>query len=178
MERASLHTFDTATRLGVLGLREELAKICGVRREFQGAFDRYGTKSGWKGRPVRTILLLNVEDCLNHEIMTNHLWFTETKGFAAVQLQQGDVVRFNARVTRYVKGYRGRRDEDFDERSPVELDYRLSFPTKLTVVSHTRCEPCIAVGLYKNKVPAIIFWPQIVNEKRGEVQQAQLTRWC
>jgi len=155
-------------------LREELAKIHGVRREFQGIFDRYGTKSGWKGQPVRTVLLLDVEDCLTHKIVTDHLWFNETKGFAANQLQQGDVVRFNARVTRYTKGYMGTRDEDFDDRPPVELDYRLSFPTKLMALSQR-----IHQGI-DNSAQTIGVAPsptKTVLTRVSAVQQVQLTMW-
>jgi hypothetical protein len=152
-------------------LRDELAKIHGVRREFQGIFDRYGTKSGWKGL-VRTILLLDVEDCLTHKIVTDHLWFNETKGFAANQLQQGDVVRFHARVTRYVKGYRGRRDEDFDDRPPVELDYRLSFPTKLTLLPRVHQSTDDSAQTTGVATPT-----KTVLTSVSTVQQAQLTKW-
>lgn len=110
-------------------MREELAKLKGVRRKFRGTFDHYGTKSGWQGRSLRTLLLLNIEDCLTHQIVTDHLWFNETKGFAAANLQKGNVVSFYARVTEYRKGYRGRCEEVYDH--PIETDVRLSFPNRL-----------------------------------------------
>jgi hypothetical protein len=47
-------------------------------------------------------------------------------------LQENDVVRFWARVTKYIKGYKGQR-EDVDK--PLEQDYRFSFPTKLRKVA-------------------------------------------
>jgi hypothetical protein len=111
-------------------MREELAKIHGRRRLFEGVFDRFGTKSGYKG-PLQTICLLNIRDVAARKIVTDHLWFTVGKRLAKLDLQKGDIVRFEARVTMYEKGYRGRQDEDDFDYKPLEYDYRLSFPTKI-----------------------------------------------
>jgi hypothetical protein len=119
-------------------MREELAKLKGVRRKFQGTFDSYGVKSGWQGRPLRTILLIDVQDCLTHKIVTDHLWINETKQFATITLQKGDTVSFYARVTEYTKGYRGRREDVFDK--PIQIDYRLSFPTKIAKTTISKAE--------------------------------------
>jgi hypothetical protein len=47
----------------------------------------------------------------------------------ALDLQPGDVVQFDARVSPYLKGYQGRRD---DVDCPVRWDYRLSRPAKVS----------------------------------------------
>jgi len=114
-------------------MREELAKIHGCRRLFEGVFDRFGVKSGYKG-PLKTVCLLNIRDVAAGNVVTDHLWFTVGKRFAGLNLQKGDVVRFEARVTTYEKGYRGRQDEDDIDCKPLEYDYRLSFPTKVMKV--------------------------------------------
>jgi hypothetical protein len=112
-------------------MREKLAKLDGSRRRFQGTVDRFGQKAGWN-HPLVTVMLKDVSDCATHKIVTDHLWFTMHKRFASLNLVVGDVVSFDARVMEYEKGYRGRRD--FDDVSPVQTDYRLSFPTKLVKV--------------------------------------------
>jgi len=111
-------------------MREELAKIHGCRRLFEGVFERFGTKSGYKG-PLKTLCLLNVRDVVAKKVVTDHLWFTVGKRLAGLGLQKGDIVRFEARVTMYEKGYRGRHGEDDVDCKPLEYDYRLSFPTKM-----------------------------------------------
>lgn len=117
-------------------MREELAKLYGARRRFQGTVDTFGVKAGWK-HPLTTVLLKNISDCKTHNVVTDHLWFVLYKQLASLDLRIGDVVSFDARVTKYLKGYLGRRfdgDEDaWSERMP-QLDYRLSFPTKLALI--------------------------------------------
>lgn len=72
------------------------------------------------------------------KVATEHLWFTMGKGFERLDLKEGDVVRFDACVTEYMKGYRGRRDEFDFEGESLEQDFRLSFPTKIRKVSPTK----------------------------------------
>jgi hypothetical protein len=98
-----------------------------VRATFRGTFVRYGTKKGWKGYPEKTILLKEIKDATG-KIVTDHLWFNCTVGFNKLILNEGDAVEFNARVKDYIKGYRGYREEVY---KPVEVDYRLSHPTKI-----------------------------------------------
>jgi hypothetical protein len=107
-------------------MRKELEKLNNERRQFSAIFERYGTKSGWKGYPIKTILLKDVNNGVR--IVTDHIWFTMTKGFDALgELKQGDKVEFCARVKEYVKGYVNYRN-DIDE---SEIDYKLSHPTKI-----------------------------------------------
>jgi len=114
-------------------LREDLAKICNVRRRFEGTFVRFGQRSGYKG-VLTTILLKNVRDISSGKTVTDHLWFTMGKGFEKLALKEDDVIRFDARVTEYVKGYKGNCNDD-EEHKPLERDFRLSFPTKFVKVS-------------------------------------------
>lgn len=112
-------------------MREELGKLKGLRRTFKGTFVRFGSRSGFK-RPLVTILLKDIVDIASDRIICDHLWFTVGKRFSEAGLREGDVVQFKARVTTYLKGYRGRREI---EEKPVELDYRLSFPTDVKKLS-------------------------------------------
>ena len=107
-------------------MRKELAKIKNERIHFSAVFERYGAKSGWNGNSEKTILLKNVSNGVR--IVTDHIWFTMTKGFDALgELKQGERVELHARVKEYVKGYVSER-EDIDY---SEIDYKLSHPTKI-----------------------------------------------
>ena len=110
-------------------VRKKLEQINDKRSTFTGIVDRFGIKNGYKG-PERTVLLKDIKD-ISGKIVTNHLWFNLTKGFSKLNLKTYDVVKFDARVTPYVKGYKGHRDDVY---APTELDYKLSYPTKIKVV--------------------------------------------
>lgn len=112
-------------------MRKDLKKIEEVRCTFMGVFAQVGTKISF-GHTKQTLLLTEVKDA-HGKIVTDHLWFNFTKGFAALGLAPGDIVRFDARVKRYTKGYRGYQDDVYD--SPIETDYKLSHPTRLEKVA-------------------------------------------
>lgn len=99
------------------------------RHVFYGTFERYGTKTGYKGM-LKTVLLIDIKN-EDKQVVTNHLWFNFTKGFEKLNLQKGDKVKFNGRVQSYVKGYFGRR---MDVYAPIELDYQIKYPTKISIV--------------------------------------------
>jgi hypothetical protein len=107
-------------------MREGLQKIHGKRAKFIGTFTRYGSKKGWKGRRMTTVLLtgiVQVQSTQQHFHATDHLWFNLTKEFEALgELKAGDKVCFEARSATYKKGYAGERT----------TDYRLSHPTKFS----------------------------------------------
>jgi len=112
--------------------RVDLGKKEGERSLYTGEFIRTGLKHGYMGDVV-TILLKDVKD-ESGKIVTDHLWFNMTKGFAQADLQTGDIVEFRGRVEKYVKGYKGWR---YDVDKPLEEDYKLSFPTKVRKVVKT-----------------------------------------
>jgi hypothetical protein len=109
-------------------MRQELRKMNDVRATFRGTFVRYGTKTNWHGYPEKTILLKDIKDT-SGKVVTDHLWFNCTLGFQKLALNENDEVVFDARVKDYIKGYRGYREDVYDK--PVEVDYRLSHPTKI-----------------------------------------------
>jgi hypothetical protein len=73
--------------------------------------------------------MLNLVDVASGKVVTDHLWFTLGARFDRLCFVRGDVVRFDARVAKYLKGYV--RDHEFDCR---EVDFRLIFPSKVRVV--------------------------------------------
>lgn len=111
-------------------MRKELQKMKDERATFTATFERNGMKRDY-GRDKPTILLNNVCDTTGKQV-TDHIWFDLTKGFAALDLQPGDRIRFDARVKKYQKGYQGHR---IDVMRSVEYDYKLSYPTKIVKIT-------------------------------------------
>ncbi len=110
-------------------MRRLLRDIQGARKKFCGVYVRKGTKTGWKGCILPTILLKDITDETG-KVMCDHLWFNLTKGFQHLHLIDGVVIEFEARVKEYQKGYNGYREDVF---APCSVDYKLSNPTKLKV---------------------------------------------
>ena len=128
-------------------LREKLKLRNGKRMRFKGTFDRYGLKVAYKGLPLETICLTDIQDLQGEEV-TDHLWFNHTKGFRELGvLYPGDRIAFDARVGAYLKGYAGREEEE--EGGSQQVDYKLTRPTKLMLLSkvgrrkiYIICEKC------------------------------------
>ena len=110
-------------------MRENLQLFYGLRIRFTATVARFGTKPAYKGPPIKTLLLHNV--CHNGEVVTDHLWMTSGKW--SCLLEEGDMFSFDARVQKYIKGYRGRRDEFHD--APLEVDFRLVRPTNVEIIN-------------------------------------------
>lgn len=114
-------------------MRKELKKLNHIRKTFVAIFDRYGTKPNWHGFSEKTILLINIKS-IEGEMLTDHIWFSLTKGFEKLgNLTKGDNIQFDARVKKYIKGYAGYR-EDVRSEKPLKKDYKLSHPTKIKIV--------------------------------------------
>jgi hypothetical protein len=110
-------------------MREALKDIDGIRKRFSGTFVRFGKKRGWKGIEIKTLLFENITTEGN--VVCDHIWFTITKEFERLDLQEGDRVSFEARVKHYWKGYKGRREDD--DLPPITKDYKLSHPKNISV---------------------------------------------
>lgn len=119
-------------------MRDQFQKINGFRKKFEGIFARYGKKTNFKGYPETTILLQDVKCVSAPEIKCDHCWFNLTSEFAKLNLREGDIISFDARVKEYQKGYKGRRyDDDYDDElneHPISTDYKLSYPTKVKLM--------------------------------------------
>lgn len=122
-------------------MRENLKKIGNNERHtFTGVFARFGEKKAYKGIiPDITVLLLDIKD-KDGNLITDHLWFNLTKEFKACKLKENDIVQFDARVAMYEKGYKGHRGWDWDEYPEVSVDYKLSYPTKISVIGRVEAD--------------------------------------
>lgn len=112
-------------------MRRTLQSLQGVRTTFGGIVAQFGMKTGYMGRDLPTLMLKDVMDSSGN-LVTDHLWFLVGKQLAALHLQIGDVISFHARVTTYEKGYKGYREDVY---KPIEIDYCLSNPTRITRIA-------------------------------------------
>lgn len=112
-------------------MRRVLKSLEGVRTAFRGTVVQFGVKSGYTGLDLPTLMLKDVMDGTGN-VVTDHLWLSIGKQLAALHLQSGDVIAFQARVTAYEKGYKGYREDVY---KPIEIDYRLSNPTKIAKIA-------------------------------------------
>ena len=110
-------------------MRQQLQQFFGQRLTFTAEVVRFGKKKNYKYGYKPTLLLHNV--CLvDHGEVTDHLWMTA--GLWSKDIKEGDVIEFRARVNKYIKGYRGHREDVYD--APVEVDFRLVHPTQVKVI--------------------------------------------
>lgn len=115
-------------------MRTKLKKINSkpdTKEEFTGTFVKFGGKNN-NGEWETTILLKNIKD-KNGKLVTDHLWFNNSKGFEALNLKENDVIRFKAKVSQYKKGYLGR-DKTLSNIKPKEKDYKLLNPSKFEIL--------------------------------------------
>lgn len=111
-------------------MKEGLKNYNRRRMRFTAKIERFGSRSGWRAKKHATLLLTDVRNRQTGERIVDHVWMIA--GVWSRNLRTGDVIDFEARVTRYTKGYKGYREEFIDER-PVEDDYRLERPSKVRV---------------------------------------------
>ena len=89
-------------------VREKLLQLGSQKRyNFTAEYARCGYKVTYRrgldrDKLAPTIMFKNVK--INNNLVTDHLWFNYTKGFAELgKLVVGDVISFNARVASYEK---------------------------------------------------------------------------
>lgn len=108
-------------------MRTSMQRRVGERINVTGIVERFGTRRGFKGRTLQTILLKDIRD-EHGEMLSDHIWFT--LGLSWPALIKGDKVSLVARIEEYERGYNGRRTDVF---AGFSLDYKLTRPTKITL---------------------------------------------
>lgn len=108
-------------------MREALKKLGYEKRyKFIARVTAFSFKKGFINKlPLRTILLTKV--MCNEEPVASHVWMNCGRRFYALLPQVFDWLQFDARVTKY-------RRKDGTE------DYRLSYPTKVSILPKTLCK--------------------------------------
>jgi hypothetical protein len=111
-------------------IRKKLAQDEGERKKFRAVFSRFGKKINFNGYSETTLLLTQVVDIQKMQVVADHVWFSLTKGFEAIKLEEGTIVEFEARVKEYSKGYVNKRYGINNRRQ----DFKLSHPGKIVVI--------------------------------------------
>lgn len=113
-------------------MRDGLKNMDGNRQRFIATFERFGVKTGWKGAKIKTYLFVGILSQRGQPVC-DHIWMSKMLQLELLDLQPGDKISFDARVKRYVKGYKGRREYDDDSftAKPIEVDYKLSHPNNI-----------------------------------------------
>jgi hypothetical protein len=112
-------------------MRNALASDNGERKKFHAAFSRFGKKVNYQGYSDRTVLLVNIIDAETNMMVTDHVWFSYTKGFEKLNLKPGLHVAFEARIKGYKKGYVNKKYNINNSK----LDYKLNNPTRISIIS-------------------------------------------
>jgi hypothetical protein len=85
-------------------MRKELGKLMTKRMSFTAKVGRFGTKRNYHGYAEPTICLCEIKD-ISGNILTDHVWFTVGKTINKLGLTENEVIKFDARVSGYRKGY-------------------------------------------------------------------------
>jgi hypothetical protein len=85
-------------------MRKELGKIDKTRMSFTATVGRFGTKKNYHGYSEPTICLCDVKDTDGNKL-TDHIWFSVGKTIDKLKLAENEIVKFDARVSGYRKGY-------------------------------------------------------------------------
>lgn len=112
-------------------MRKKLQGHEGERKLFQATVEKFGKKMNYLGYSEETLLLKKIVDIETQAVVSDHIWFTYSKTFQQLALKEGTLIRFEARIKQYTKGYVNRRYK-IDQR---RADYKLSNPTKISVVN-------------------------------------------
>ena len=112
-------------------MRKDLKSLEGIRGSFTATISRIGKKNNFRGAPSETVLFTDVRN-EQGEPVTDHIWFTVGKKLAGVFANVGKKVSFEARVTGYTKGFKGKGLEILKAR---EEDFRLSNPTNVKILN-------------------------------------------
>jgi len=110
-------------------MRKKLEKIgTDTRNRYIANVGRMGIINPYKDELQRTMILHNVKCVDTGEVVADHVWLKVFIKLQRLDLRQGDVISLNARVKPYMKGY---------YLDAPELDYCLSYPSKIVVESRT-----------------------------------------
>ena len=111
-------------------MREQLREVSGQTLRFTAVIGRPGTATtSW--RSDVTFLLEDLRFASDGRPAADHVWCKD--GRWSSRLRPGDRIRFEARVVRYLKGYRGD-DPVRQSASPVMVDYKLEQPFQVVVL--------------------------------------------
>jgi hypothetical protein len=128
-------------------VRKALENINGRRIKVFAEVSKFGKKSAYRGYDLDTVCLINLKDENNNDLC-DHLWLIVRKTINRMNLCVGDKISFLARVKEYEKGYKGYRDDVYNQ---IETDYKLSNATQFVKLENPEIADNISKsGLFTN----------------------------
>ena len=117
--------------------RTELSKLVGYISRFTGRVDRFGVKTYKSERSVSlTVMLKDIREDETGQIIADHVWMTLDENLKGLKLEVGDVISFDAEVSKYKKGYLGNRKNVIKQ--PSQTDYRVGDPTNIIKIKELK----------------------------------------
>ena len=111
-------------------MNELLKKLAGQRAGFRGTVYDFGSMPHYGGEEQRTVILNEVHD-QDGQYIGSKYWLPIGKSLAALSLQKGDIIEFEAKVTPYQRpAY-----EDNGNPYATMLDYKFTYPTKMRKIN-------------------------------------------
>lgn len=101
-------------------MREKLKKHLGKRVLFSATLSRYGVRRIRDGLTESVLVTQVWTD--RYGMVADHLWFDSSKPFRKAGIQPGDRIQFRSNVQTY-------------EKSSGDRDYKLSLPTRITILT-------------------------------------------
>ena len=123
---------------------QDLSFTDNIRRTFKATFGEY-SKKFFKRHETITLLFFDLYHIDNNESETfvaEHIWCNGGKNFLSQTLESGHIVQFEGRIMPYTKGY-------YKDR----LDYKIAYPTKVSIIGNTNIRdriwtksPCLKIS--------------------------------
>lgn len=107
-------------------MKKRVKKITKERKNFSGIFEGHFIENDFFGNQIKKIVFSNITD-FNGNLIKNKQEFIYSNDFIKNDLQIGDTVLFDARITQKTKGYIGSRKNIDDD----NLEITLMRPTKI-----------------------------------------------
>jgi hypothetical protein len=126
-------------------MRDALAPFIGQRITVTGRVQRFGTRPGWNGSKLPTLLVGPVLDAQGTEI-TDHLWIHIGQRIALADPQPGDYFTWTGTVRLYTR----RRKPVGPGPALTERDLGLAYPTRCAVVKAAAIEGVQSIGHDEN----------------------------
>lgn len=116
-------------------MRNLLQFLEGNRFIFEGVIQRTGIRSTVDGTERETVMIKNIKLANKKTVICDHVWINSSKHLKEAKI--GDVVQFEASVSKYVKGYKGEKN---GINRPIKIDYNINKFSHVKVIGKTFAE--------------------------------------
>jgi len=109
----------------------DASELVGMRLEFRATVGRTSIKLN----EDRTVIIHDIRVTDTNEQVMDHIWLNWSKPFTQLNIQENDIIVFEATIKKFTKGYRGiRRLWHIRRDSSLRSGYRLSRIRRMKVI--------------------------------------------